>query len=90
MQVTDTLRGQEAYRQSGFSDEQARALARQQEVTAQELVEHIRQAFAVDFSRLETKIESVARDQLFKIIAVVLSSAALTIASVSLLLALNR
>jgi hypothetical protein len=101
MQVTDTLRAKQGFRQAGFSEEQAESLARQQEETAETLVSNIREAlrpeldsmrseFRVEFARLEARIESVSRDQLFKIIAIVLSSAALTIGALSLVLGAMR
>jgi uncharacterized protein (DUF302 family) len=50
----------------------------------------VRAEFRVDFAHMEARIESVARDQLFKIIAIVLSSAALTIGAISLVLGVMR
>jgi hypothetical protein len=46
--------------------------------------------FAQSEAKMEAKIESVARDQLFKIVALFLSAAAATIGAVVLAISLSR
>lgn len=68
MPVTDTLKTREAYENAGIPTAQAATMAHMDEQQAGDVADHIRQVFAGDFARIESKIEAgtqrTARDQL--------------------------
>jgi hypothetical protein len=88
MQVTDTLKATREFTQAGFTQNQAEALAGQQERAAEEIVAHIRQALTPEFSALRAEMHNLSRDQLRSFTMIVFALAAFHLAALGVGIAL--